>query len=803
MAYQSLYRRFRPQRFSDVLGQDHISNTLRNAVVTDTVNHAYLFSGPRGCGKTTSARILAKALNCTDLQGGEPCEKCDSCNQVAAGSSMDVIEMDAASNNGVDAMRDLVSRASLGTSGRRKVYIVDEVHMLSTAASNALLKTLEEPPDHVVFVLATTDPQKVLPTIRSRTQHFEFRLFSVSALVGLLRGVATEAGLEVDDVTIEAVARKGNGSARDALSALDQVIAAGGIEDSFDTSEIAVALGNRDAGELMIAVDRAVSRGRDPRQLARDLTETLREVFLVHMGVPRSLADDSLVRLLAPAAVTRALELLGEVLVVMRDAIEPRVLLETTLVRLARPDLDTTPAAVLERLERMERMLANGVPSARAAAPVVSATPAPAPAPAPAPVIPAVAAPTVAAPAAGVSGPSTTATTPAFSVVSAPPVVSGPSAAPAVSSKVPFSAPVSEASVVTASTSITQAVAGADGRIATAPGTSPVAEHSSGSAVLGLVPSVNSQTFLPSHSATVTELHPHPERSNEHPSIAPSRPTLVSAHTIEAAAPISTMETAPEPARVLPPLSGVPAGNGLPSLKANASAANSAPPPPKKGGAADAARARLSSAPEHQRVSARTAPPRADATPQVSPMRADNQYADRSVGSAALAEGPTDLRSRVLSELERTNRKARTMLMAGRFMLEEGDALTYGVPNPMHLNRCAEFASDLSAATVAMLGRAVTVKLVVDPEGANPMSEPEQSDDETSSPLARRGAHLRSVPVAVEDADAAVVDDTPTPEEDIDLADLTDATDSNAPTPAAAFMKVFPGAEIVPRAPGQ
>ena len=401
MAYQSLYRRFRPQRFSDVLGQDHISNTLRNAVVTDTVNHAYLFSGPRGCGKTTSARILAKALNCTDLQGGEPCEKCDSCNQVAAGSSMDVIEMDAASNNGVDAMRDLVSRASLGTSGRRKVYIVDEVHMLSTAASNALLKTLEEPPDHVVFVLATTDPHKVLPTIRSRTQHFEFRLFSVSALVGLLRGVATEAGIEIDDATIEAVARKGNGSARDALSALDQVIAAGGIEESFDTSELAVALGNRNAGELMIAVDRAVSRGRDPRQLARDLTETLREVFLVHMGVPRSLADDSLVRLLAPAAVTRALELLGEVLVVMRDAIEPRVLLETTLVRLVRPDLDTTPAAVLERLERMERMLANGVPAAMVAAvqaPVPAAVSAIVPANTPSVAAPPVTAPTPIAP---------------------------------------------------------------------------------------------------------------------------------------------------------------------------------------------------------------------------------------------------------------------------------------------------------------------------------------------------------------------------------------------------------------------
>lgn len=348
-----------------------------------------------------------------------------------------------------------------------------------------------------------------------------------------------------------------------------------------------------------------------------------------------------------------------------------------------------------------------------------------------------------------------------------------------------------------------------DAPVAAASGTSPVAEPLGGPAVRGLVPSVDSQTLPSSPTspssrvATVSELHPHPERSNEHPSIAPSRPTLVSVDPIEAASPTPAVETSPEPTRVLPPLSGVPAGNGLPSLKANASAANAAPPPPKKGGAADAARARLSSAPEHQRVSAVTAPPRADATPQVSPLRADNQYADRMDGSAALAEEPADLRSRVLSELERTNRKARTLLMAGRFMIEEGDALTYGVPNPMHLNRCAEFVSDLTAATVAMLGRAVTVELVVDPEGASPMSEPEPGDDEASSPLARRGVHLRSVPAPVEDGSAPVVDDTPTPEEDIDLADLTDATDSNAPTPAAAFMKVFPGAEIVPSAPGQ
>ncbi len=174
--YQSLYRRFRPSTFGEVRGQDHVVLALRNAVRDQRVAHAYLFSGPRGTGKTSTARILAKALNCTDLRDGEPCGVCASCVEIAKGTSLDVHELDAASNNGVEAMRDLVSRAALGTPGRQKVYIVDEVHMLSTAASNALLKTLEEPPAHVIFVLATTDPQKVLPTIRSRTQHFEFRL---------------------------------------------------------------------------------------------------------------------------------------------------------------------------------------------------------------------------------------------------------------------------------------------------------------------------------------------------------------------------------------------------------------------------------------------------------------------------------------------------------------------------------------------------------------------------------------------------------------------------------------------------
>src|SRR5437899_7916567 len=216
MAYQSLYRRYRPQRFSELRGQDHVSRTLRNAVRENKVTHAYLFSGPRGTGKTSSARILAKALNCAQPTDGEPCGVCESCVEVTNGTSLDVHELDAASNNGVEAMRDLVARAALGTPGRWKVYIVDEVHMLSAAASNALLAPPEAPPAHVVFVLATTDPHKVLPTIRSRTQHFEFRLLPPDLLVEHLTWVAADAGLDVPSEDIALVARRGNGSARDA-----------------------------------------------------------------------------------------------------------------------------------------------------------------------------------------------------------------------------------------------------------------------------------------------------------------------------------------------------------------------------------------------------------------------------------------------------------------------------------------------------------------------------------------------------------------------------------------------------------
>jgi DNA polymerase-3 subunit gamma/tau len=361
--YQSLYRRYRPQRFSGVRGQDHITRALTNAVRDDKVAHAYLFSGPRGTGKTTTARILAKALNCTNVQNGEPCDACDSCTQIREGASLDVYELDAASNNGVDAMRDLVSRAALGTPGRTKVYIVDEVHMLSTAASNALLKTLEEPPGHVVFVLATTDPQKVLPTIRSRTQHFEFRLLGADVLGDLLRDINADAGLGVATEAIDMVAQRGHGSARDALSVLDQVAAAGSVEDEASVvDDIVEALCDHDVGRVLAAVAEGCASGRDPRRIAEELLAHLRNNFLAIMArstltLPDEAADrvEQQARRLGPAALVRAMEALGDALMQMREALDPRVSLEVALVRVARPETDASPAALLERIERLER----------------------------------------------------------------------------------------------------------------------------------------------------------------------------------------------------------------------------------------------------------------------------------------------------------------------------------------------------------------------------------------------------------------------------------------------------------------
>jgi DNA polymerase-3 subunit gamma/tau len=365
--FVSLYRRFRPSRLAELRGQPHVVQALRGAVAEGRVAHAYLFSGPRGTGKTSAARVLAKALNCAAPSNGEPCGVCASCVAIAQGTSLDVRELDAASNNGVDAMRDLVSHAALATPGRWKLYIVDEVHMLSTAAANALLKTLEEPPPHVVFVLATTDPQKVPMTVRSRTQHYEFRLLGSETLGELLAWVRDQAGLDLDDEALALAVRRGRGSARDALSALDQMASSGSADGVRpELAGLLEALCDEDAGTTLVSVAGLVEAGWSPQQLAAEVVDDLRQAFLLSLapelastsGSERDRLRDQAERL-GLARLVRAMESLGLAQVDMREAPDPRVVLEVTLVRLARSELDSAPDALAERVTRLERALAS------------------------------------------------------------------------------------------------------------------------------------------------------------------------------------------------------------------------------------------------------------------------------------------------------------------------------------------------------------------------------------------------------------------------------------------------------------
>ncbi|MDQ1385138.1 MAG: polymerase subunit gamma/tau, partial [Actinomycetota bacterium] len=375
-------------------GQDHITTALRHAVRDDRVGHAYLFSGPRGTGKTTTARLLARALNCLNLgDDGEPCGVCANCTAVAAGTFFDLVELDAASNNGVEAMRELIQSVHLGVgaSSRRKVYIIDEVHMLSPAASNTLLKTLEEPPAHVVFVLATTDPQKVLPTLRSRTQHFEFTLLSHGQLVGHLADILAREGIESDPEALDLIARRAAGSARDALSLLDQALAVG--SGQLDAQQVQSAFGGApfelrlaileaaatdDVASALVGVHDLVASGHDVRRVADDLLRTLRDAFLQANAsgrVPYDGAPEDCERLVALAkemgngAVVRAIEILGEAIVDIRGqaVADPRLVLEVAVVRITRREARSRDETLLDRIERLEQRLSDGVPATASA----------------------------------------------------------------------------------------------------------------------------------------------------------------------------------------------------------------------------------------------------------------------------------------------------------------------------------------------------------------------------------------------------------------------------------------------------
>lgn len=396
MSYTALYRKFRPTEFEDVKGQDHIITTLKNQIKAERIGHAYLFCGTRGTGKTTVAKIFAKAVNCEHPVDGSPCGECPMCKSIAAGTSMNVIEIDAASNNGVDNIREIREEVSYRpTEGRFKVYIIDEVHMLSIGAFNALLKTLEEPPEYVIFILATTEAHKIPITILSRCQRYDFKRITIDTIAARLTDLMKKEQVDVEEKAIRYVAKAADGSMRDALSLLDQCIAfylgqkltydhvleVLGAVDTEVFSRLLREIISQNVSAVLKTVDELVMQGRELSQLAADFTWYLRNLLLVkssdNMEDVLDVSTENLVQLKEEAqmiedeVLLRYIRIFSELTNQLKYATQKRVLLEVTLIKLCRPQMETIRDSLLDRIRALEKQVEEGITAAPAGERVV------------------------------------------------------------------------------------------------------------------------------------------------------------------------------------------------------------------------------------------------------------------------------------------------------------------------------------------------------------------------------------------------------------------------------------------------
>lgn len=375
--YLALYRKYRPKTFDEVVGQDHIVKTLINQIKFDKISHAYLFTGSRGTGKTSTAKIFAKAINCLNPKDGSPCGECKVCKALD-GTNMDVLEIDAASNNGVDEIRDLREKVKYPpVVGKYKVYIIDEVHMLSTSAFNALLKTLEEPPSHTVFILATTEVHKLPATILSRCIRFDFRLVSLEDLSSLLKKILKEEGVTFDEQAINVIARAGEGSVRDTLSIADRCVSFAGSDLTYEKVVSVLGVSERDTlisvsekmleknvGETLVLLDKVLSQGKSPLVFASDMISYFRDLLLIYSLNDKSreivvVKDDVYEKMKVQATdknyseILKAIEVLSEIEQDLRYSVQPRIILETAVIKII------SESSLIQRVEKLEEKLKN------------------------------------------------------------------------------------------------------------------------------------------------------------------------------------------------------------------------------------------------------------------------------------------------------------------------------------------------------------------------------------------------------------------------------------------------------------